>query len=78
VLVGLILVGGLRPGAWVGFLAVILAHELGHAVLVRRFGQHVVGGVAGQAVLLGLAWGIGRALVYSNVVIRRWTASTSS
>ncbi len=112
VLVGLILVGGLRPGAWVGFLAVILAHELGHAVLVRRFGQHVValslhalggechwvggptprqrtliawGGVAGQAVLLGLAWGLillapqmfrgsfgdplGRALVYSNVVI---------
>jgi Zn-dependent protease len=112
VLVGLILVGGLRPGAWVGFLVVILAHELGHAVLVRRFGQRVValslhalggechwvgsptprqrtliawGGVAGQAVLLGLAWGVlqlvpqifggwfgnplGRTLVHSNVVI---------
>jgi Zn-dependent protease len=39
---GLLLVGGSRPGAWVGFLAVILAHELGHAVLVRRFGQRVV------------------------------------
>jgi Zn-dependent protease len=112
VLVGLILVGGLRPGAWAGFLVVILAHELGHAVLVRSFGQQVValslhalggechwvgsptpsqrtliawGGVAGQAVLLGLAWGLtqlvpqtftgwfgdplGRALVQSNVVI---------
>lgn len=25
------------PGAWVGFLLLVLVHELGHAVLVRRF-----------------------------------------
>jgi len=43
VVVGLVLVGGLQPGAWLGFLAVILAHEVGHAVLVRHFGQRVVG-----------------------------------
>jgi hypothetical protein len=43
VVVGLTLVAGLQPGAWVGFLVVIVAHELGHAVLVRRFGQKVVG-----------------------------------
>jgi Zn-dependent protease len=42
VLVGLVLVGRFNLGACVGFLAVIIAHELGHAVLVRRFGQHVV------------------------------------
>jgi Zn-dependent protease len=42
VIVGLILAGGLQPGAWAGFLAVILAHEVGHTVLVRRFGQRVI------------------------------------
>jgi Zn-dependent protease len=42
-IVGLVLVGGLQPGAWLGFLIVIIAHELGHAVLVRFFGQRVVG-----------------------------------
>lgn len=41
--VGLFLVGGLQPGAWVGFLLVIVAHEIGHAVLVRRFRQQVLG-----------------------------------
>lgn len=112
VVIGLYLVGGLRPGAWLGFLAVIFAHELGHAILVRRFGHQVValslhalggechwvgrptprhrtliawGGVAGQAALIGLAWGamylvpqvfsgwfgepLGRALVQSNLVM---------
>jgi Zn-dependent protease len=111
-LIGLFLVGGLKSGAWVGFLAVILAHEFGHAALVRSFGQQVValtlhglggechwvgrppplrrtliawGGVAGQAALLGLAWGamqlvpqmfsgwfgdpLGGALVQSNLVM---------
>lgn len=42
VLIGLVLFGGFRPGAWIGFLVVILAHELGHAVLVRRSGLRVV------------------------------------
>lgn len=110
--VGLILVGGLQPGGWCGFLAVILAHEAGHAVLVRRFGQRVValslhalggechwigqptpsqraliawGGVAGQALLLGVAWvavhlvppaftnwfgePLARSLVHSNIAM---------
>lgn len=30
------------PGAWLGFLVLILAHELGHALLARRFGCYVV------------------------------------
>lgn len=82
-LAGLLLLGGVQPGAWVGFLAVVLAHEFGHAVLVHRFGHRIVGlslhalggecswtgqptplrraliawgGVAGQAVLLAVAW----------------------
>lgn len=42
VAVGLLLFGGLQPGAWVGFLVVILAHEVGHAVLVRGAGQRVL------------------------------------
>lgn len=42
-IVGLLLIGGLLPGAWVGFLLVILTHELGHALLVRRFGHRIVG-----------------------------------
>jgi Zn-dependent protease len=110
--IGLVLVGGFQPGAWGGFLAVVVAHELGHAVLVRRFGHRVValsfhalggecqwigqptplrraliawGGVAGQAVLLGVAWSavrllpsvftgwfgepLARSLVQSNMVM---------
>jgi len=30
------------PGAWLGFLVLILAHELGHALLVRAFRHQVV------------------------------------
>jgi len=30
------------PGAWLGFLVLVLVHELGHAALVRAFGAHVV------------------------------------
>jgi Zn-dependent protease len=33
---------GFRPGAWLGFVLVILIHELGHAVMVRRAGQRTV------------------------------------
>lgn len=39
-----VLVGRLSfaPGAWLGVLLVILAHELGHAALIRRFRRPVL------------------------------------
>lgn len=42
---GLLLFSRLRiaPGVWLGFLLVILLHELGHAFLVRRYGLSVLG-----------------------------------
>jgi stage IV sporulation protein FB len=30
------------PGAWIGFLVLVLVHEIGHAVAARSFGAHVV------------------------------------
>ncbi len=30
------------PGAWLGFVLLILAHELGHAALARYYGCHVI------------------------------------
>lgn len=43
-LLGAIFFSGFRfaPGAWLGFLLVILAHELGHAALVKAAKQHVM------------------------------------
>ncbi len=47
------------PGAWLGFALLILIHELGHAVLVRAFGFHVVGidihGMGGECQWVGNA-----------------------
>src|ERR1041385_1921625 len=34
--------GRWEPGAWVGFTLVVLLHELGHAMLVSRYGLRVV------------------------------------
>ena len=34
--------GRLAPGFWLGFVLLVLGHEIGHAVLVRRSGCHVV------------------------------------
>jgi stage IV sporulation protein FB len=31
-----------RPGAWLGYLVLVLVHELGHAAAARGFGAHVV------------------------------------
>ncbi len=44
-LLGALIFSGFRfaPGAWVGFFLVILLHELGHALVVRRTGQQVIG-----------------------------------
>jgi stage IV sporulation protein FB len=33
----------IAPGAWLGFLLVVLVHELGHALLAHRLGMIVVG-----------------------------------
>lgn len=32
-----------RPGFWLGFFAIIILHELGHAVVVKAVRQHVAG-----------------------------------
>lgn len=44
--------GRLAPGFWLGFVLLVLVHELGHAVVVRRYGcqlisidVHALGGV---------------------------------
>jgi hypothetical protein len=34
--------GRFVPGFWLGFLLLVLIHELGHAVLVRRYRHRVV------------------------------------
>lgn len=43
VVLGLLFVSGLHfaPGAWAGYLLVILLHEMGHAFLARRYGLAV-------------------------------------
>jgi Zn-dependent protease len=33
--------GQFVPGFWLGFCLLVLVHELGHAVLVKRYGHHV-------------------------------------
>jgi stage IV sporulation protein FB len=44
VLLGLLFFSGFRfaPAAWLGFVALILIHELGHALIVLRYGLRVV------------------------------------
>ena len=41
---GAALFGGLRlaPAVWFSFFVLVIAHELGHAYLVRRYGHHVM------------------------------------
>ncbi len=41
---GMLVLGRLRfvPGFWLGFVAVLLVHEVGHAYLVRRMGLRVL------------------------------------
>jgi stage IV sporulation protein FB len=43
VVFGLLYLSGphFRPGTWLGYLVVILGHELGHALLARRYGLRV-------------------------------------
>jgi stage IV sporulation protein FB len=48
----------IAPGAWLGFLLVLLLHELGHAFLAYREGMAVIGidvhGLGGQCTYAGL------------------------
>jgi stage IV sporulation protein FB len=55
------------PGAWLGFVLVILAHELGHAFVVRRTRQVLLGvdvhGLGGECRWSGHASPMQRALI---------------
>lgn len=68
-LLGALFFTGLRfaPGAWLGFVLVILAHELGHALVVLRTGQRLVAvdvhGLGGVCQWTGSATPIQRALI---------------
>ncbi|MFO0587093.1 MAG: hypothetical protein U0441_06135 [Polyangiaceae bacterium] len=58
---------GFYPGAWVAFLLLILAHEIGHAVMVRLFRMHVVSvdvhGLGGLCQFVGSTSQMGRSLI---------------
>jgi len=43
--VGLVVLSGFSftPGIWLGFLAVLLIHEIGHAMIARHFGLMLLG-----------------------------------
>src|SRR5690242_5380515 len=55
------------PGAWAAFFLLILVHELGHALMVRSFGLHVVSvdvhGVGGVCQWVGSATPTRRSLI---------------
>lgn len=40
-LLGMLFFGGTHPGGWVGFIVIILVHELGHAAVCRHLGLRV-------------------------------------
>jgi Zn-dependent protease len=76
------------PGAWLGFVLLVLAHEIGHAVLVRHFrcrivsiDVHGLGGVcswqggAGEQQRATIAWGgvLGQLLVLLTTLV--WARS---
>ncbi len=58
---------GFYPGAWAAFILLILVHELGHALMVRAFGLHVVSidvhGLGGVCQHIGTTTPIGRSLI---------------
>lgn len=68
-LLGLMFFGGLRfaPGFWLGFVIVILIHELGHALVVKITRQRVTGitihGMGGECAWSGNPTPIQRACI---------------
>lgn len=66
---GALFFGGFRfaPGAWLGFLLVILVHELGHAFVVKATKQRVLGvtiqGLGGECQWSGNATPLQRAAI---------------
>lgn len=66
---GAVIIGSLRfePLLWLGFISVILVHELGHAALVKGMGFQVVGidltGIGGQCRWRGSAGFLERAWI---------------
>ncbi len=67
--VGALVLGGLRfaPGFWLAFLLMLLAHELGHGLLVLAAGRRVLGiqvtGLGGECVYDGNVTAFQRALI---------------
>lgn len=59
--------GRIAPGYWLGFALVVLVHEIGHALVVRRFGLRVVSvdvhGAGGQCRWAGDATALQRARI---------------
>lgn len=81
------------PGFWLGFFLLILAHELGHALLVRRAGGRVteiiVHGIGGECRHTGgvseldqavIAWGgvLAQAVLLVVALVVRWTVGVTS
>lgn len=68
-LLGAVFFSGLRfaPGAWLGFVLVILVHELGHALVVKASRQHVlrvdIHGFGGECHWVGDATPLQRAAI---------------
>ena len=68
-LIGALFFSGFRlaPGAWLGFVVVILVHELGHAAVVRFAGQRATGidvhGFGGECHWSGQATPLQRAAI---------------
>src|SRR4051812_42113371 len=64
---GFLIFVGFRPASWLALTALILAHEWGHAVLIRRYGLRVeaiyVRGTGGECTSTGQASPLQRALI---------------
>lgn len=73
--VGLLWVSGLSflPGAWAGYVLVVLLHEMGHAFLARRYGLAVkeimLHGLGGHCAYVGYPTPWQRAVIASGGVV---------
>jgi Zn-dependent protease len=59
--------GAIAPFVWLGFFLLVLLHEVGHAIVVRRFGHRVtaidITGFGGMCRWTGAASGVERSLI---------------